>query len=385
MAQESTDRYTQIKNDIGIYGNSSEIEEIIRVIGIVAPTNLSVLIFGESGTGKELVAQAIHNLSFRKDKPLISVNTGAIPEGILESELFGHEKGSFTGAVGQKKGYFEAADGGTIFLDEIGEMPLNTQVKLLRVLEESEFMRVGGTGTNKVDVRLIAATNKNLEAAVKNGEFRQDLYFRLKAIMIDIPPLRRRKDDISTLVSIFTANFSEEQKVPFKGFSPDALHLMEKYDWPGNIRELRNFVETSLILNKGEVVNSSFVAANLNIRSESKNLPVPLNRPHDQAERELIYRTLWALKLDMDEIKHLLKSMQGQAPLSINNTERPLGSEKIVADDEDYELKPTTLASMERDMIKQSLQKFAGSRRKSARALQISERTLYRKIKEYGL
>ncbi len=385
MAQESTDRYTQIKNDIGIYGNSSEIEEIIRVIGIVAPTNLSVLIIGESGTGKELVAQAIHNLSYRKDKPLISVNTGAIPEGILESELFGHEKGSFTGAVGQKKGYFEAADGGTIFLDEIGEMPLNTQVKLLRVLEESEFMRVGGTGTNKVDVRLIAATNKNLEAAVKNGEFRQDLYFRLKAIMIDIPPLRRRKDDISTLVSIFTANFSEEQKVPFKGFSPDALHLMEKYDWPGNIRELRNFVETSLILNKGEVVNSSYVAAHLNIRSESKNLPVPLNRPHDQAERELIYRTLWALKLDMDEIKHLLKSMQGWAPLSSNSTERSLELEKIVADEKGYELKPTTLASMERDMIKQTLQKFAGSRRKTARALQISERTLYRKIKEYGL
>ncbi len=385
MAQESTDKYTRIKNDIGIYGNSSEIEEIIRVIGIVAPTNLSVLIFGESGTGKELVAQAIHKLSYRKEKPLISVNTGAIPEGILESELFGHEKGSFTGAVGQKKGYFEAADGGTIFLDEIGEMPLNTQVKLLRVLEESEFMRVGGTQTHKTDVRLIAATNKNLEVAVKNGEFRQDLYFRLKAITIDIPPLRRRKDDISTLVSIFTDNFSEEQKVRFKGFSPDALHLMKEYDWPGNVRELRNFVETSLILNKGEVVNSSFVATNLNIRSESKNLPVPLNRPHDQAERELIYRTLWALKLDVDEIKHLLKSMQGRGSLSTNNTERSLGSENIITDEEDYELKPTTLVAMERDMIKQTLQKFAGSRRKTARALQISERTLYRKIKEYGL
>jgi DNA-binding NtrC family response regulator len=385
MAQELTNKYNQIKNDIGIYGNSSEIEEVIRIIGTVAPTNLSVLIIGESGTGKELVAQAIHKLSDRTGKQLISVNTGAIPEGILESELFGHEKGSFTGAISQKKGYFEAADGGTIFLDEIGEMPLNTQVKLLRVLEESEFMRVGGTRTHKADVRLIAATNKNLEVAVKNGEFRQDLYFRLKAITIDLPPLRRRKDDISTLVSIFTDNFSEEQKVTFKGFSPDALHLMEEYDWPGNVRELRNFVETALILNKGEVVNSSFVATNLNIRSESKNLPVPLNRPHDQAERELIYRTLWALKLDMDEIKHMLKSMQGRGSLSANNTERSLGSENIITDDEDYELKPTTLAAMERDMIKQTLQKFAGSRRKTARALQISERTLYRKINEYGL
>jgi DNA-binding NtrC family response regulator len=378
------DKYSDIQSAIGIYGNSPEIEEIVRIIGTVAPTDLSVLIIGESGTGKELVARAIHNFSQRKDKALISVNTGAIPEGILESELFGHEKGSFTGAVGQKKGYFEAADRGTIFLDEIGEMALNTQVKLLRVLEESEFMRVGGTESIKVNVRLIAATNKNLELAVKNQEFRQDLYFRLKAITIDIPPLRRRKDDIPLLVSRFTSQFSEQGNYQFKGFSPEAISLMKEYNWPGNIRELRNFVETALILNKGDIVNSSFIEANLNIRSESRNLPVPLNRPHDQAERELIYRTLWALKLDMDEIKHILADMQGRPyPAEPNNFSMP--ESEINKNDENFELKPTTLAAMERDMIKQTLQKFAGSRRKTARALQISERTLYRKIKEYGL
>ncbi len=385
MTQESADKYSDIKKEIGMHGNSPEIEEIIRVIETVAPTDLSVLIIGESGTGKELVAQAIHNLSDRNDKPLIAVNTGAIPEGILESELFGHEKGSFTGAVGQKKGYFEAADGGTIFLDEIGEMALNTQVKLLRVLEESEFMRVGGTETFKVNVRLIASTNKNLEVAVKNGEFRQDLYFRLKAITIEIPPLRRRKDDIPLLVTIFTAQFSEQEKFQFKGFSPDAIKLMKEYYWPGNVRELRNFVETALILNKGDIVNSSFVGANLNIRSESRNLPVPLNKPHDQAERELIYRTLWALKLDIDEIKHMLADMQGRSYPSDNKGDYSTAESELIRSDEDFELKPTTLAAMERNMIKQTLQKFAGSRRKTARALQISERTLYRKIKEYGL
>jgi DNA-binding NtrC family response regulator len=383
MAQESADKYSDIQKSIGLYGNSPKMEEIIRIIGTVAPTDLSVLIIGESGTGKELVARAIHNFSERSEKPLISVNTGAIPEGILESELFGHEKGSFTGAVGQKKGYFEAADGGTIFLDEIGEMALNTQVKLLRVLEESEFMRVGGTTKIKVNVRLIAATNKNLEIAVKNGEFRQDLYFRLKAITIDIPPLRRRKDDIPLLVQNFKMHFSEQENIQFKGFSPDAIQLMKEYDWPGNVRELRNFVETSLILNKGEIVNSSFVGSNLKIRSDSKNLPVPLNRPHDQAERELIYRTLWALKLDIDEIKHMLVDMHGRSYPSDGNDNYSPGESDMIPGDEEFELKPTTLAAMERDMIKQTLQKFGGSGRKSARVLQISERTLYRKIKEY--
>jgi DNA-binding NtrC family response regulator len=379
-------KYNDIKTEIGFYGTSPEIEEIVRIVTTIAPTDISVLIAGESGTGKELVARAIHRLSKRADQPLISVNTGAIPEGILESELFGHEKGSFTGAVGQRKGYFESANHGTIFLDEIGEMSLNTQVKLLRVLEENEFMRVGGTQTQKVDVRIIAATNKNLELAVKNKEFRQDLYFRLKAIKIDVPPLRRRKTDIAVLVKKFADDFCTSQNIRFKGFSPEALQKMQEYDWPGNIRELKNFVETAIIINKGEVVNSTYVLANLSFYQDeggSKNLPVPLNMSPERAEREIIYRTLLSLKLDIAEIKKIVMAMQS-GPAAEQAYEIPLGPEVIAYDDKN-ELKPTTLASMEREMIKQTLKDFEGSRRKTARTLQISERTLYRKIKEYGL
>ena len=387
MNNESADKISELKQDLGLYGSSQEIEEVVRIISTVAPTDLSVLIIGESGTGKEVVARAIHKLSQRKNEPMITVNTGAIPEGILESELFGHEKGSFTGAISQRKGYFESADKGTIFLDEIGEMSLNTQVKLLRVIEESEFMRVGSAQTKKVNVRLITATNKNLEYAVKNGEFRQDLYFRLKAIIINIPPLRQRIDDLPVLVKKFITDISESENVEFKGFSPDALELMKEYDWPGNVRELRNFVKTSLVLNKGEVVNSTYIAKNLPVKSYesgSTNLPVPLNMSPEQAEREIIYRTLLALKLDITEIKQILVNLTaGQRNLpefELNAREAP-----FIAADDINELRPTTLSGMERELIKETLRKYDGSRRKAARALQISERTLYRKIKEYGL
>jgi DNA-binding NtrC family response regulator len=382
-----TDKISEIKENLGLYGNSREIEEIVGIISTVAPTDLTVLIIGESGTGKEVVARAIHSASHRKNGPLITVNTGAIPEGILESELFGHEKGSFTGAVGQKKGYFEAADKGTIFLDEIGEMSINTQVKLLRVIEESEFMRVGGTQTHHVDVRIITATNKNLENAVKNGEFRQDLYFRLKAITMEIPPLRKRINDLPILIKKFSDDLSESERITFKGFSPDAQELMKQYNWPGNVRELRNFVETALILNKGEVVNSAYVAKNLPVKSHelgATNLPVPLNMSPEQAEREIIYRTLLALKLEMTEIKQILMNLtNGQQ--NMQNFEMRPNETPINPMDENKELKPSTLSGMERELIKETLQKFGDSRRKAARALQISERTLYRKIKEYGL
>ncbi len=387
MNNETTDKISELKLNLGLYGSSPEIEEIVRTISTVAPTDLSVLIIGESGTGKEVVARAIHTASNRKNETLITVNTGAIPEGILESELFGHEKGSFTGAVSQKKGYFEVADKGTIFLDEIGEMSLNTQVKLLRVIEESEFMRVGDTRTQKVDVRIITATNKNLEFAVKNGEFREDLYFRLKAITISLPPLRKRLGDIPILVKKFIRDFSESENIEFKGFSPDGIELMKRYDWPGNVRELRNFVETSLILNRGEVVNSAYIAKNLPVKSietGSSNLPVPLNISPEQAEREIIYRTLLALKLEMTEIKKILLNITNgnndSREFELNPQETP-----VVNADFKNELKPSTLSGMERELIKETLQKYDGSRRKAARAMQISERTLYRKIKEYGL
>lgn len=374
----------ELKNRTGFYGNSPQVEDLLQTIAMVAPTDLSVLIIGESGTGKEVVANAVHSMSNRGNKQLISVNCGAIPEGILESELFGHEKGSFTGAVGQKKGYFEVANQGTIFLDEIGEMSLNTQVKLLRVLETSEFMRVGGTQIQKVDVRLIAATNRNLEQAVQDNEFRRDLYFRLKAITLEIPPLRKRKQDIPELVALFAKHYAEKNNISFKGFSPDAVDEMMKYEWPGNVRELRNFIETSIILNRGEVVRSDYVISSLNLRStHSDVLPMPINKTPEQAERELIYRTLIALKLDMTELKQMFSTYLQRDVAQHNYNEMP--DDTIGDEIGGNEVKPTTLSGMEREMIKDTLNKYAGSRRKTARALQISERTLYRKIKEYGL
>ena len=374
-----------LQQKIGFYGESPEVEELIQTIVMVAPTDLSVLINGESGTGKEVVANAIHSLSKRSAKPLISVNCGAIPEGILESELFGHEKGSFTGAIGQKKGYFELADKGTILLDEIGEMPLNTQVKLLRVLESAEFMRVGGSEIQKVSVRIIAATNRDLESAVQNNEFRRDLYFRLKAITIQIPPLRARKEDISLLVKKFTEDYIEKNNINFKGIAPEAIDQLVKYNWPGNVRELRNFVETAIILNRGEIVHSSYVRTALNLDKQttvSSNLPMALNKTPEQAERELIYRMLVALKLDIDEMKIMLNNaVQGNMSSAergaLHNTDNDMEYDK--------EVQPQTLDDMERKLIKETLDRFAGSRRKTAKALQISERTLYRKINEYGL
>ncbi len=378
----------------GFYGSNPRVEELLQTIAMVAPTDLSVLINGESGTGKEVVANAIHRLSKRKNRNLVSVNCGAIPEGILESELFGHEKGSFTGAVGQKKGYFEVADKGTIFLDEIGEMPLNTQVKLLRVLETSEFMRVGGTEIQKVDVRVIAATNRNLEQAVRENQFRRDLYYRLKAITLNIPPLRERKDDLPGLIELFARQFADKNNINFKGFSPDAVNLMMQYDWPGNVREVRNFVETAIILNRGEVVRPDYVRNALNMQNpvsaSSDMLPMPVNKTPEQVERELIYRTLVAMKLEITELKQMFASfMQGGSyPGNLPPTP-PVPVSYVphdsAAPENGNEVKPTTLAGMEREMIKETLNRFGGSRRKTARALQISERTLYRKIKEYGL
>ena len=376
----------KLQEKLGFYGKSPQIEELLQTITMVAPTDLSVLITGESGTGKEVVANAIHQLSKRKNKPLISVNCGAIPEGILESELFGHEKGSFTGAIAQRKGYFEAADGGTIFLDEIGEMPLNTQVKLLRVLETSEIMRVGGSRPIKVDVRIIAATNKDLETAVENNEFRRDLYFRLKAITLHIPPLRKRKEDIPLLVKKFSEEFARKNQINFKGFAPEAIELLKEYDWPGNVRELKNFVETAIILNKGEIVHSSYVRQTLNLQQKfisSDNLPVPLNKTPDQAERELIYRTLISLKLDVTEIKQMLAQMI-QTQVDFMRRQASFHATPVEAENE-QEVKPTSLSAMERELIKETLKKFNGNRRKTAKALQISERTLYRKLHEYGL
>ena len=245
----------KIKKQSGIIGSSDEITQVLEMICQVAPVDISVLISGESGAGKEIVAKAIHKTSKRSNQSLVVVNCGAIPEGIIESELFGHKKGSFTGAGNDKKGYFEEANKGTIFLDEIGETPLETQVKLLRVLENGEFMRVGEAKTRKTDVRLIAATNKDLHQMVNNGEFRQDLYFRLKTVTVDIPPLRKRIQDISAFVERFSLEFTRSNDIRYRGFTPEAIRLMKRYDWPGNVRELKHFIEKIIVLNKGERIS----------------------------------------------------------------------------------------------------------------------------------
>ncbi|MEJ2628092.1 MAG: sigma-54 dependent transcriptional regulator, partial [bacterium] len=257
-----------LAQSMGLIGRSEPFLQVLETIKQVAPTNITVLITGESGTGKEMVARAIHEFSQRKDKPIISVNCGAIPQGILESELFGHEKGSFTGAEASRKGYFEAADQGTIFLDEIGELPIATQVKLLRVIEQKEFMKVGGTKSIRVDVRVITATNKNLELEVNKGNFRKDLFYRLNAVKITIPPLRKRKEDIALFAYHYAQRVSQENKIDFKGFSQEAIQELENYSWPGNIREIRNLMERIIILKKGEKIEKSDITSHLMQKQE---------------------------------------------------------------------------------------------------------------------
>ncbi len=382
----ATDPIEKIQKQVGIVGKSDAIRTIIRQIVTIAPTDLSVLITGESGTGKEIVAKAIHELSPRRNKPMISVNCGAIPEGILESELFGHEKGAFTGAVASKKGYFELADGGTIFLDEIGEMPLQTQVKLLRVLENGEFMRVGSGEVRRVDVRVIAATNRDLAIMVQQGQFRQDLYFRLKAASIYIPPLRDRREDIPLLIDHFVEQVLHRNNIEFAGFTDEAMHLLLTYDWPGNVRELRNVVETVMILAGGKKITADLVREHLMHYEEevevSDNLPILAGTTVDRAERELIYKALVSLGVEMREMKQILleidRKIDNGKPTGI-----PMPAPVTVTRPEDIEIKP--LDELEREMIEKALEKFRGNRRKAARALNISERTLYRKIKEYGL
>lgn len=371
-----------IQQQVGIIGESIEIKEIMNVIEQVSPTDITVLITGESGTGKEVLAKAIHHMSKRAQKPMISVNAGAIPEGIIESELFGHEKGSFTGASETRKGYFELADGGTIFLDEIGELPIGTQVKFLRVLENGEYMRVGSATPRKVDVRVIAATNKDLEAEVRHGNFRPDVFFRLRSINIRIPPLRERREDIPLFIQEFGKQFCEKNNIPFGGISDEAMELLKNYHWPGNIRELRNTIESIFVIERGKRIDVIQVRKYVKeFHDGNRHLPVFTNKTPDQAERELILRALLEMKSDIMDIKHALNQQPGAAsPVVSNyveahvNTENRENGERFVPIDE-----------MERRMIIGALERFEGNRRLAAKALNISERTLYRKIKEYNL
>ncbi|GBD94443.1 transcriptional regulatory protein ZraR [bacterium BMS3Abin05] len=377
---------------MGIIGNSPVIQQIRAIIQQIAPTNIPVLILGESGSGKELVARAIHQHSTRSKNRMIIVNCGAIPEGILESELFGHQRGAFTGAVESRKGYFELADGGTLFLDEIGEMPLETQVKVLRVLEDKEFLRVGGSTPQKVDVRIIAATNRDLGAAVKEGEFRLDLYYRINAVKIVLPPLRKRKEDIPLLVKKFAKEICAENHIDFKGFTPEALKAFQEYSWPGNIRELKNFVQMIIILEKGESITRKMVYEHFGQQETvDRNLLVPLNIPTDKAERELIYRVLLELRSEIAQIKDFLfsnlpashKVLPSSLPVwtgPVRNSRIPVEEATIVPETDN---KIPTLEKAEKELILRALDKSNWNKRKAAKLLDISERTLYRKIKEY--
>ncbi len=373
----------RFRETYGILGESVEMRKIIEVIEQVAPTDITVLITGESGVGKEVIAKAIHTASQRAKKPLITVNCGAIPEGIIESELFGHERGSFTGASEQRKGYFELADGGTIFLDEVGELPLAAQVKFLRILENGEFVRVGSSVPRTVNVRVIAATNKNLESEVQAQQFRADLFYRLRSVNISIPPLRKRVEDVPTLFAHFAADVARRNTIPFAGISPAAMAVLESYHWPGNVRELRNVVESMLVLENGKFLEPANVQKYLKAyrqEPEQRHLPVPLGKSVEQAERELILRALLDIKGNLLELKTVvLDQLQSQELLRQAAPVEPAGASRTA------EPESLALEEMERRVIAEALERYKGNRRVAARALRISERTLYRKIKEYGL
>ena len=370
----------------GLNGKSTKLHEIAETILQVAPTNVTVLIAGESGTGKELIARGIHKHSSRRFHPFIAVNCGALAEGVLESELFGHEKGAFTGAAARRQGFFELADGGTILLDEVGEMPLATQVKLLRVLEEREFMRVGGTEDIQVDVRVVASTNRNLAAAVEKGEFRRDLFYRLKVVQIAVPPLRERREDIPLFIDTFVRQFAEENNLDFPGISEEAMQLLVNYSWPGNVRELKNLIESMVVLSPKRKIEVNDVPQYLTgIEEPERHLPVRLDKTPEQAEREIILRALFALKNEVSDMKEaILQRLDGQmigdAEVVDKEETPPDSSSKQVAFDIG-----TPLDTVERQMILQTLQEAKGNRRKAAKFLGMSERTFYRRLQKYGL
>jgi len=419
-----------VKQRFGIIGNSELLNRAIDIAVQVAPTDLSVLITGESGVGKENFPQIIHTYSHRKHGPYIAVNCGAIPEGTIDSELFGHEKGSFTGATADRKGYFEVADGGTIFLDEVGELPLSTQVRLLRVLEAGEFIKVGSSKTQKTNVRVVAATNLNMSQATRDGKFREDLFYRLNTVPISVPPLRERKEDIALLFRKFASDFAEKYRMPPVRLTEDAKRLLMSYYWNGNIRQLKNITEQISVIEQQREINAQILRTYLP-ENEIERMPALFSRGGNESksfnsEREILYQVLFDMKKDMNDLKKIVHDIiNGQQPvvkptenqfagsfLATADTFKPttptvdIYSEKMprenstynsqVENTDDFEVaeeyqevestpQPQTLEDMERQMIKLTLEKYRGKRKAAAEELKISERTLYRKIKEYGI
>jgi DNA-binding NtrC family response regulator len=378
----------------GLIGRSSAMEETIQTIMQVGPTSISILITGESGAGKEIIARAIHAVSLRAEKPFLAVNCASLAEGILESELFGHEKGAFTGAAGRRLGMFEKAHGGTIFLDEIGEIPHSTQIRLLRVLEEREIMRVGGMDVIEVDVRVIAATNRNLRELVESGKFRRDLYYRIKVLELFVPPLRQRPEDIPLLIDLTGRRYAFENNLPIRRFDDEAKNVLSQSPWAGNVRELRNFVESCLALTNCPVIGMEDIPEHLFSDLHPRSiLPARREKNYEQVERELVYRTLIEIKNDIAEIKDMLRgnhARQDFHELSRGMEVVPVQNGGDAALDETGSSFPATassfpLAAIERQAVIDALKNSRGNRRKAAQALGIGERTLYRKLKENSL
>ncbi len=409
-----------VKKRFGIIGNDATLNHAIDTAIQVAPIDLSVLITGESGVGKERFPQILHAYSHRKHGSYIAVNCGAIPEGTIDSELFGHQKGAFTGATSDRKGYFEVADGGTIFLDEVGELPLSTQVRLLRVLETGEFIRVGSSKTIKTDVRVVAATNLNIPKAIKEGKFREDLYYRLNAIPIQIPPLRQRKEDIYLLFRKFALDFSEKYSMPPIRLDETAKKMLMNYYWKGNVRQLKNITEQISVIEQQREITED-ILVNYLPQEEKEVLPALVTKEQEKTfnnEREILYQVLFDMKRDMNELRKIVSDLQTEKgnkaydydvkiapndnnlmpmqPISLEDIYqakkevRPQSKEyEHIHDVEDYEPEIASeiksLAEMEKEMIIRALEKYNGKRKPASEELQISERTLYRKIKEYKI
>ncbi len=407
----------QIKQRFGIIGNAPLLNRALEVAAQVAPTDISVLVTGESGTGKEIIPQVIHQLSSRKHAEYIAVNCGAIPEGTIDSELFGHEKGSFTGATGSRQGYFEVADGGTIFLDEVAELPMQTQVRLLRVLETGEFIRVGSSKVIKTNVRVVAATNENMQRAIQSGKFREDLLYRLSTVPISLPPLRQRGEDTFLLFRKFANDFADKYRMPAIKLTPDAVTVLNGYSWPGNIRQLKNLVEQLSVIEQAREIDGLTLQSYL--PAEKEQTPMVLNGSENKIdERELMYQFLFDMKKDLNDLKKLVvELLNHQGDFSLSNDQREMvnrmysdvhvGDQRILPTQAPKHVEPIvnfnndqedeiidlheeveeslSLEDQEKELIQRALEKHKGRRKHASDELGISERTLYRKIKEYNI
>lgn len=418
----------EIKQRFGIIGNSPLLNRAIDIANQVAPTDISVLISGESGSGKEVFSQIIHQMSPRKHNPFIAINCGAIPEGTIDSELFGHEKGAYTGAIGERKGYFETVNGGTIFLDEIAEMPLGTQARLLRVLESGQYIKVGSSKVEKTNVRVIAATNVDVYDAVKSGRFREDLYYRLNTVPLRIPPLRDRKEDIYLLFRKFTADFTAKYRSPPIQMNEEAQQMLINYSWPGNVRQLKNIAEQLAVLEREHIISAQSLLQYIPQENSGSNLPMRINqqKKDDFSERDILYKVLFDMKRDMTDLKKLVVDMieHGGVPANYSGDQQVLNQlyrdvelennhhqnhnhfqqnhqqettltiqQPSVQNNKEFNLtqeaqeveESLSLIEKESDLIKKALKKHKGKRKFAAQELGISERTLYRKIKELNL